>query len=250
MARGTQPKYLTIYAELRARIIDGRLAPGEQLPSQQQLASQFDVTVMTLRQAVAELESEGLIWVSRGRGSFVVDQPLQYQVGNLTSFAQQVTGQGLELETRVLSVGPPVVDTAEAREALDLPRTPMVEIARLRLVGDRPVVFQRTILAKTIARHLDLDRLSTESLYELLVAATGYRVERAKEMLRAVVLEADDADRLNQPPGSPAMLSLRTSFTSDNTPFLYDRALLVGEAASVEADRQADRLKLSYRVST
>lgn len=249
MARGSQPKYLTIYAELRARIIDGRLAPGQQLPSQQQLASEFDVTVMTLRQAVAELESEGLIWVSRGRGSFVVDQPLQYQVGNLTSFAQQVTGQGLELETRVLSVGSPANDEAEARAALDLPKGGLVEIGRLRLVDERPVVFQRTVLAKTVADQFDLDRLSTESLYELLVAATGYRVERAKETLRAVVLDIDDAAKLDQTEGSPAMLSIRTSFSSDNTAFLYDRALLVGEAASVEADRQADRLKLSYTVA-
>lgn len=249
MARGSQPKYLTIYADLRARILDGRLAPGQQLPSQQQLASEFAVTVMTLRQAVAELESEGLIWVSRGRGSFVVDQPLQYQVGNLTSFAQQVTGQGLELETQVVSVGVPASTEADARVALEIPSGRLVEIGRLRLVDERPVVFQRTVLSKSVADQLDLDRLGTESLYELLVAATGYRVDRAKETLQAVVLDSDDAVQLGKYEGSPAMLSVRTSFTSDNTAFLYDRALLVGEAASVEADRQADRLKLSYTVS-
>ncbi|MDH3296523.1 MAG: GntR family transcriptional regulator, partial [Acidimicrobiia bacterium] len=79
MPRGSQPKYLAIYADLRRRILDGRLQPSEKLPPQQQLAAEYGVTVMTLRQAVSELEAEGLIWVSRGRGSFVVDQPLRYR---------------------------------------------------------------------------------------------------------------------------------------------------------------------------
>lgn len=248
MPRGSQPKYLAIFAELRGRILDGRLAPSEQLPSQQELATEFGVTIMTLRQAIAELEAEGLIWVSRGRGSFVVDQPLTYQVGNLTSFAQQVTGQGFELVTKVLGVGEPETEEAAARVALGLATGRLTEIRRLRLVARRPVVLQRTILAAAVADQIDLDLLGDESLYDLLAAATGFRVARARESLRAVVLDGDDAKRLDQPVGAPAMQSRRTSLSADTTPFLYDHALLVGEAASIEADRQSDRLSLRYQV--
>ncbi|MFT7601368.1 MAG: GntR family transcriptional regulator [Acidimicrobiales bacterium] len=249
MPRGSQPKYLAIYADLRSRILDGRLAPSERLPSQQELAADYEVTLMTLRQAVAELEAEGLIWVSRGRGSFVVDQPLKYRIGNLTSFAQQVTGQGLELHTRVLSIGPPQSESDAALAALKLTGTALTEIARLRLVGGRSVVHQRTVLASTIADELPLDQLDETSLYEMIVAATGYRVERATESLRAVVLGDAEAGVLSLEVGAPAMLSIRTSFSADDTPFLYDRALLVGDAASVVADRRADRLELTYNVT-
>lgn len=248
MPRGRQPKYLAIYADLRNRILEGTFAPGQQLPSQQDLATEFGVTIMTLRQAIAELEAEGLIWVSRGRGSFVVDQPLRVRIGNLTSFAQQVTAQGMELETRVLSIGSPTTGVTDARAALGRARGPLTEVHRIRRVDGRPVVSQRTVMSADLADQLDLDHLARRSLYEMILATVGYRVDRARETLRAVVLADPDADLLERPPGSAALLSLRTSFSTDSTPFLFDRALLVGEAASIEADRHVDRLELSYNV--
>ena len=51
------PKYQAIYLVLRQRILDGELAPGSRLASQQELANEFGVTVMTLRQAIAALEA-------------------------------------------------------------------------------------------------------------------------------------------------------------------------------------------------
>ncbi len=249
MAASHQPKYLAIYEDLRRQILEGDLAPGGRLPAQQELATTYGVTVMTLRQAMAQLEADGLIWVSRGRGSFVVDQPLTYRIGNLTSFAQQMQLQGLELVTTVVSIDRPGRDLGEARTALGLPRARLVEIHRVRRVGGRPVVSQRTIMAAALAKQLDLEALDRLSLYELIAAATGRRVARARESLRAVLLGVEDAATLEQPVGAPALESIRTSLTTDNTPFLHDRALLVGEAASVEADRTADTLDLTYRLT-
>jgi GntR family transcriptional regulator len=219
------------------------------LPAQQDLAERYGVTLMTLRQAVARLEADGLVWTSRGRGSFVADQPVTYRIGNLSSFADQMRVQGLELVTEVLSIGPPKGDVAEVRRALALVRAPLVEIHRLRLVQGRPVVSQRTFLPGSLAASLDLDALGEVSLYDLIAETTGRRVARARESLRAVALAAEDAALLDQPVGAPALESVRTSLTVDRTPFLNDRAVLVAEAASVEADRTADSLDLVYRLN-
>ncbi len=243
----SRPKYLAIYEDMRQKILDGRLEPGQQLAAQHDLAASYGVTLMTFRQAMAQLEADGLIWASRGRGSFVVDQPVSVRVGNLTSFAEQMQVQGLDLTTEVLSIGPPI-DAAAARQALDLPRARLVEIQRIRRVAGRPVVLQRTTLAASLAKHIDRAALAESSLYELIAETSGRRVARALETLRAVLLSAADAELLEQAAGAPAIESVRTSLTVDNTPFLFDRALLVGDAASIDADRTNESLDLRYRL--
>lgn len=275
-ARREGPKYLRIYEELRRRIEAGELSPGEQLMSQAELAATFGVTLMTLRQSLARLEAEGFIWSSRGRGTFVADEPVAVPIGNLTSFVDQMRAQGLAVETEVVAVrgiggggsdvratggpvpretapvnsppegcGPDAPEIEEARAALASPGA-LVEIGRLRRVRGRPLVWQQTWLTATLAQRLDLDELEKVSLYELIAAGAGYVVDRAAERISAVGLDVDAAARLGRSEGEPALRSVRTSFTADNTPFLHDRAVLVGELAAIDAERTADRLHLRY----
>ena len=71
LAEGRRPKYLAIRRELEARIADGRLPAGSRLPSQRELADAFGVTLMTLRQALALLEADGLLVAKKGSGTYV-----------------------------------------------------------------------------------------------------------------------------------------------------------------------------------
>jgi GntR family transcriptional regulator len=70
------PLYLKIATLLRREVASGRLAPGEQLPSLDKLASDLGVALVTLRQAVACLEDEGLLRRRQGKGTFVDEDPL------------------------------------------------------------------------------------------------------------------------------------------------------------------------------
>ncbi len=98
------PKYQAIYSVLRQQILDGDYAAGSKLPPQQELADSFGVTLMTLRQAIAALESDGLVWAARGKGTFVSDRPVDISLGNLSSFAEQMRAAGVPLETEVLTI--------------------------------------------------------------------------------------------------------------------------------------------------
>ncbi|MEV0344034.1 GntR family transcriptional regulator [Nocardia sp. NPDC050713] len=64
-------KYERIAGELRRRIKDGELAPGERLPTEQELVAQFGVSLATIRQALSSLRTEGLISSRHGLGSYV-----------------------------------------------------------------------------------------------------------------------------------------------------------------------------------
>ena len=70
-SRSAEPSYRMIAADLRAKIESGELAPGDTLPSESELTSQFGVSRGTARQAFLELQAAGLIDAVQGRGRFV-----------------------------------------------------------------------------------------------------------------------------------------------------------------------------------
>src|SRR5262245_29831267 len=95
-------RYHQIAQSLRRRLGKGHLAPGERLDTQRQLAREFGVTLMTLRQALELLEREGLITRRHGLGTFVASPSVDYDILHLRTFAGDLSAQGEDVATRFL----------------------------------------------------------------------------------------------------------------------------------------------------
>ena len=232
------PKYQAIYGVLREQILGGELEAGSRLPPQQEMAASFGVTLMTLRQAVAALESDGLVWAARGRGTFVSERPVDITVSNLSSFAQQMRAAGVAMVTELLGVA--VVPRSEHPEAYAALEThdELCCITRRRLVGGEPFSLQRSFLGRDLGVAEPGMAFLADSLYDEIEDKTGWTVARATESVTAVLL-GEDADALGSQENEPAVLSIRTSINQFGTPFLYDEALLVGGRCII--DRRPDR---------
>jgi len=242
MASPQVPKYQAIHAVLRQRILDGEYAAGSKLPPQQELADEFGVTIMTLRQALANLDAEGLVWAARGKGTFVADRPVDISVGNLSSFAEQMRSAGVAMATDLLRVDVVAgADAPNAAAALESANDDLICITRRRRADGASISVQRSYLVRSVGV-----AQPGESLYETIEAATGWLVAEARESITAVQLDAADAALLDCAAGHPAILSLRTSINQFGRPFLYDEALLVGGRCWIAADRTSDRLSLEY----
>jgi GntR family transcriptional regulator len=242
------PLYLRIYRDVKAKIAGGALAPGEQLPTQRELASSYGVTVMTVRQALQLLEQEDLVVMRHGLGTFVAPQRIRYAMGNLRSLAQEVTDQGLELKTRVLR-----------RELLEPhPRVtellglevgePVLSIERLRFVGPEPVVYQHSQLQPWLAEVLETVDLSDISLYDYLQGELKIELAHAQERIHAIALAAHEATVLEEEPGAAALLSERVTFSAAGQPIMFDRAVMPGDRVSVAADRFVSDLTVGYEL--
>lgn len=249
MSTPKPPKYQAIYAVLRRQILEGEYEPGSQLPPQQGLAEEFGVTLMTLRQAVGALESDGLVWAARGKGTFVSERPVDISVGNLSSFAQQMRSAGVHLQTEVLAIE--AVGAAEAaRAATALGATGELScVTRRRRVHGTPISLQRSYMIRGTGPIEPGRELEGESLYEAIEASTGWLVAEAHESITAVSVTVEEAEMLEAEERQPAMLSLRTSINQFSQPFLFDEALLVGGRCSIVANRGSDRLSLDYGLS-
>jgi GntR family transcriptional regulator len=102
--------YRRIVAELRASILDGRLAPGDRLGSEWELAEAFATSRPTVRRAVAVLKAEGLVISCQGKGTFVRPRP----PSQLVSYpADMVRGTPLAEPRLVRGGGITVIEDAE-----------------------------------------------------------------------------------------------------------------------------------------
>jgi GntR family transcriptional regulator len=255
-----QPKYLRIYSELRERISTGQWPAGTSLPAQRDLADEFGVSIMTLRQAVQLLADEGLVGARHGLGTYVTPR-FAHDLGHLRSFGSDLARQGAQVTTRLLesaAVLPP--DQVSAR--LGSPDQ-VLRLRRLRLVAGRPVLLQtsylpiplpggqdpREITDTSLDGTRDPDSPGGPGLYTAL-AARGLAVARASETITPTVLRPGEARDLSRPEGSPALLSHRLSFTTAGDPVIDDHALLPGDTVTLTANRTADHLEVSYTLAT
>jgi len=212
----------------------GRLAPGDRMPTEQDLAAWLGVSRMTLRHALANLARRGLVTRTVGRrgGTFVAESKLEQDLTTLASFSEQLRRHGMVASARVLSAAErPAGPVAAA--ALEVPEGALLyEVRRVRLGDGRPIALEHSLFpAATFPGMLDC-RLDG-SLYELLEASYGQRPCRARESLEPVSAGVREAEALEVKEGAALMLVERTAYTDEGTPVEFARDLFRGDRTRV-----------------
>lgn len=220
---GKGPRYVQLYRMMSEAIRSGRLAEGDQLPPERQLAEQADVSRVTVRKAVGMLVEEGLLIQRHGAGSFVrgVAPRLQQSLSSLISFTENLRLRGQRASSVVLERG---LFTPNNEEILILGLSPASRIARikrLRSADEVPMAIEASSLPEDILPHPD--RVAT-SLYDVLRAA-GRAPTRAIQRVTAANLTSGDADLLHMKPGDAVLLIERTAYLAHGRPIEFTRGV-------------------------
>ena len=226
-----KPAWVQIEEQLTERIEAGRLAPGERIPPERELAEHLSVSRMTVRQALASLAARGLVERGVGRGTFVRESgTVTHDLTRFTGFTGQVERSGLEAGAQLLGATRcPAPDTVA--EALGLePEARALRIERIRLGGGRAMTLEDTWLPEERFPGL-LDRDLDGSLYALMEQHYGLAPVSATERLEPVAARVHDAQHLGVAEGAPLMLVERTSYAADGTPVEFARDRHRGDRA-------------------
>ncbi len=180
----------TVHAQiedwLAGAIAVGRLAPGDRLPAEQDLAVWFGVSRMTLRHALGELARRGLVTraVGRGGGTFIAEPKLEQDLTTLAGFSEQLRRHGMTPGARVLAAAehPAGPTTAAALQIAE--EDPVYAIRRIRLADGRPLVLEHSQFPAAVFPGMLRCRLEG-SLYELLEVRYGQRPHRRPGAPRA-----------------------------------------------------------------
>ncbi|RSM74920.1 transcriptional regulator [Actinoplanes sp. ATCC 53533] len=240
------PKYQVIAADLTTKIRGGELPPGSALPPQKELSAAYGVTLVTLRQALRQLEDDGLLSQQPGRGTFVASPKATYRLDSLRGLAEDLRAQGHTVSTEILDQA---MHRAPAWVAAHLGTGRALRLERLRLLAGRPAVHQLSWVGSPAGAELRAADLSDTSLYAA-IAGHGIVVHRASEVLRPEVLTAPVADLLRSPAGTPVFVSDRVTYGLDDQAIVVDRATILGTAMEVRTERAVTGLSVQWSSSS
>ena len=144
LGESPQPLYLRVYRLIADEIASGNLGPGDRLPSERELTDRLGVSRATVRRALGELATDGLVEASAGRGSFVATGPLVEPPNALLSFTELGSRHGLQATARVLRLESRPPPSRRPRRSASPPGADLVELERLRLLDAVPVAVDAT----------------------------------------------------------------------------------------------------------
>lgn len=229
------PLYAQLVGIIKRCISTGALPVGSLIPSEAELCQALSVSRNTVRQAIGELEDEGLVVRKRGRGTFVTDPSATHR-GVRYSFTTEVSSLGkVPSSTLVdfsISVAP--LDVCARMELR--PETPVYCFTRVRNVDGEPLILETSYYPRYIYPNLTRDMVETHSFYSLLYHV-GITPFSAEEQYEAVILGHHQAQLLGVPEGSCAFYHQRLTRTEDGRIYEYTCSYI-----------RSDRVKLDVKM--
>jgi DNA-binding GntR family transcriptional regulator len=203
------PLYFQLAQQLEDAIRDGQLRPGDRIDTETELAQRLGLGRPTVRQAVQELVSKGLLVRRRGVGTQVVAAQVHRPL-ELTSLFDDLASAGHRPSTRVLDLRSVAAEDAVAA-ALSLPvGHEVLYVERLRLQDTQPIAVMHNWLPRDVAA-IDDALLESGGLYELL-RRSGVNLRIAHQRIGARAAARTEAALLAVKAGSPLLTMERTAF--------------------------------------
>lgn len=222
--------YRVIYEDLSSQIHSGALKAGSKLESESELARRYQVSRMTVRQALDLLFAEDLVTRKRGSGTYVRENPRRgRRLNRLRSFAQELAGAEEPVTSRTLSATEERAPR-EVAEGLGLETGDAVNrLRRLRLVGGVPAAVQDAWLPYAVAPGLSREPLVEGSLYRTLTERHGLRLRWADQTLTAALLGPAEAELLSATVGGAVLHSLRVTYSDTERAVEYTNSWTLPE---------------------
>ena len=219
------PLYIQVRDILKELINSGKLEPGHQIPSENELSSAFNISRMTVRQAIQELIREGFLNIRRGEGTFVNAVPHTQMLLKLEGFSSEMAKLGYRNHSKVLSI-----QTIESFDSYEMaysglekpPGEPLIRIQRVRFVEDTPFALETSFLSYRTGKGLLEPKMPGDmSLYNYIENDLHIRLSRADHVIQPGLAEGEIADHLAVELGSPILKLHGTTFSMTNKPIEY-----------------------------
>lgn len=231
--RSPIPLYFQLKTLLLERIQAGELKPNDQLPPESEIAAAYDVSKATVRQALGELVSAGLVLRVQGRGTFVAEPRVEQGPRELTSFTLEMSKRGHAASSRVLDKSVVAADD-ELAERLNVPAaSPLFRLERLRLADGEPMGLQTAFVPLELVDGILEQDFTGKSLYGVLQTHYGLAPAQAIERHFAVVVNARQAALLGIAAGSPALAAERVALLPGGRPLEFTRSVMRGDRYSI-----------------
>jgi GntR family transcriptional regulator len=219
------PLYQRLRDQLAEQIANNRWRPGEAIPTEAALSSEYCLSTGTVRKAIDMLVSENILERQQGRGTFIRRPQFQSSLFRFIRF-QSASGERQVPESRILSIEP-VAAPSTVAQALGLPlEAPVIRLIRLRLIGAQPLLAEEIWLPRVQFQTLLEIDLTKQGplLYPIYEEFCGQVVAYAEESLTAEAVSDVHARLLQVPANSPVVVIERLARNYAGQPLEWRRS--------------------------
>jgi GntR family transcriptional regulator len=199
------PLYTQVREIMRRRVLDGTYAPLSQMPSESQMCEAFGVSRITIRQALGDLQKEGLIFKVAGKGTFVAKPKAFQSLSRLQGFGEAMAPAGYETFSQVLSLRETAA-TPHVAQRLQLDGAePVFEIQRLRYLNREPISVDVSYFPLAVGRRLAQEDLATRDVFVILENDHGLHLTHADLQIEAISADETLARQLRTAEAAPLL---------------------------------------------
>ena len=221
------PAYIRIHDALKKQIDDGFWEIGQRLPSERDLADDYEVSRMTLRQAITLLVEEGILERRVGSGTYVASHRVQEKMRGTTSFTEIVRSQGKTPSSQVVSYQRKPANETEIQQLQLKPSDYVVRMERVRYADNMPLVFEVASIPEKLIREFKREDIA-EHFFQTLTD-NGYEIGKSQQTIYAKNASERVANYLKVPKNHAVLALTQVSYFTDGRPFEYVHSQYVGD---------------------
>ncbi|MFW5842964.1 MAG: GntR family transcriptional regulator [Spirochaetota bacterium] len=240
MRRIDKESYIPYYVQVKEALLEAmrndRYTPGMALPSEQSLATEFDVTRATVRKALDELRREGVIKTERGKGSVVANSRIEQSLLQFYSFGREIGSTGRAATSRIIAIRQILAPTQVQKKLGLTGKGRTHEIIRLRYYKQQPLILEFSYVPEGIVPSISESDLEGQSLYDLLESKCNCSIERAKEFLYPRISDAYESEILRIPLHSPVFQTERITRSTEGEVIEFRRSVIRGDRVTFSTE--------------
>ena len=221
---------IPLYLQLKEKLLEDiklNYKVNDIIPAEGKLEEKYEVSRITVRKAIEELEKDNVVIKKQGKGTFVKEQKILYDANSIGSLTQRLSKQKHLLTTKAISFE--IIEAEEehfVKEMLGCEK--LLCIKRTRLLDEVPFALMFNYFDVNTVPDID-KKLNLESLYAFLKEEYNIEFHNAEEIVEAIIADDNDSKQLNINVGSPLLSLKRLSFDQNNKPIEYSNLVIRGD---------------------
>ena len=219
---GNKPMYRQIADALREKISAGELKPGDALPTESSLQEAFNVSRVTVRQALKLLTEEQIVESIQGSGTYVKEERVNYDIYQLTGFYEKLADRNVDTHSEV-SIFEVLKADAKLAEKLNLSHDDKIwHVKRVRFIKQKPVNLEETWMPLALFPDLTWEVMEN-SKYHYVEQIKKLVIDRSEQELVPIMPSEEAIAALSLDPAKPILEKVSRGFLKDGRVFEYSR---------------------------
>ena len=225
------PLYIQLMNDLEKKIRNKVFQPGEKLKTETEIAKEYGVSLITVRNAVSNLIKKGLVVRKQGKGTFVTQPKFSKNINSLQGFSDMCLQMGVTPGAKTLEnnlIYPNEKIYKKLKVSLD---EQIIYISRLRYADNDPVVIEKNYFPFKFVSLLTED-LNNNSLFHILKEKLNVEVSSSVKKIELCKASKEEAELLNVKKNSPLILIKSIARDLNGEPMYIGVQIINGERFS------------------